>query len=294
MPASDISRLPAADPDVLFVENVLPVSEAVGACRRLRWIHTGSSGYDHVTGGHGAPEGIVLTNSAGVFDAGIAEWVLLVLLADAKDLLGTVRLQRQRRWNHRDSRLLAGSSALVVGAGSVGTTVAAHLAAAQVRVTGVARRARTSAPPFDAIVAVEDMDAQLGTADAVVLCLPLTEETRGAFHSGRFANMRPGAAFVNVGRGEVVVEEDLVAALAAGIVGFAALDVFRQEPLPPESPLWAQPGVIVSPHMSGDAGAWRERVTDLFLENLGAWLQGRPLRNVVSPDRAPGAAATSG
>ncbi len=121
--------------------------------------------------------------------------------------------------------------------------------------------------------------------DWVVLAAPLTDETRGMIDAKALAAMKPTARLVNVGRGPLVVEDDLVAALSSGALAGAALDVFVDEPLPASSPLWAMPNVIVSPHMSGDVVGWRSELVALFHDNLTRYLDGEPLRNVVDKAR---------
>ena len=168
----------------------------------------------------------------------------------------------------------------MVGPGPVGRETALLLRAAGLHVKVVGRSGREDAQlgtihPFTAL------DDLLGEADDVVLTLPLTEATRGLFDSRRLARMREGARLVNVGRGAVVVETDLLAAVDSGHLGGAALDVFEREPLPSDSPLWARDNILVSPHASGDLVGWRSRVVDCFAENLRRWKAGEPLRDVV-------------
>jgi phosphoglycerate dehydrogenase-like enzyme len=131
----------------------------------------------------------------------------------------------------------------------------------------------------------------LPEADYVVLALPLTPETRGMFGAALLARMKPAARLINVGRGAVVDEAALVQALREHRIAGAALDVFANEPLPSDHPLWDLPGVIVSPHMSGDYIGWQKAVSGLFVDNFRRWLAGRPLRNVV--DKARGYVPTS-
>src|SRR5262249_54888044 len=128
---------------------------------------------------------------------------------------------------------------------------------------------------------IDELDALLPEADDLVLALPLTDTTRGLIDARRLALMRPGARLVNVGRGALVVEDALLAALCGGHLGAAALDVFEHEPLPPDPPCWALDNVLVSPHMAGDLVGWRARVVDRFAANLRRWVAGEPLADVV-------------
>jgi phosphoglycerate dehydrogenase-like enzyme len=223
---------------------------------------------------------IVVSNSRGVCERPIAEWILGVLLMFTKDLRRTLELQQERRWQHRETEPLLGRKVLVVGPGPVGRETVLLLRAAGMAVTVVGRSARED-PVLGAIAAFADLDGMLGGADDVVLTIPLTEATRGLFDASRFARMRPGARLVNVGRGAVVVDRDLIDAIDTGHLGGAALDVFEQEPLPEDSPFWSRSSILVSPHASGDLVGWRGRVVDCFAENLRRWTAGEPLRDVV-------------
>ncbi|MGE3289737.1 MAG: D-2-hydroxyacid dehydrogenase, partial [Pseudonocardia sp.] len=163
----------------------------------------------------------------------------------------------------------------------IGRAIGRLLRGLGMRVRGVGRSARDDDPDFGDVASPADLPRLLPETDYVVLAAPLTDETRGLVGAAELRAMRPTARLINVGRGELVDEAALVAVLEAGGIGGAALDVFEREPLPASSPLWALPGVIVSPHMSADAVGWREQLADLFLDNLRRWCAGRPLRNVV-------------
>ncbi|MGW9414484.1 D-2-hydroxyacid dehydrogenase [Arthrobacter cupressi] len=246
----------------------------------LRWIHTSSIGVDTLLTEEIVNSDIVVSNSRGVCERPIAEWVLGVLLMFTKDLRRTIELQRARTWQHRETEPLLGRKVLVVGPGPVGRETVLLLRAAGMDVTVVGRTAREDAQ-LGAIAPFGDLDVLLGEADDVVLTLPLTEETRGLFNAARFDKMCPGARLVNVGRGAVVVEQDLIDSIDAGHLGAAALDVFEHEPLAAENPLWSRNNILVSPHASGDLIGWRGRVVDSFARNLGRWKANEPLHDVV-------------
>ena len=248
---------------------------------RLRWVHTASAGVDNVLIPEVAASEVVVTNSRGVFDGALAEYVLGLVLAFAKDLPGTWERQRRKEWQHRDTQRLAGTTAVVVGVGPVGRTIARLLRAFGVRVHGVGRTARGDDPDFGSVTASADLAALLPDADWLVLVAPLTAATRGLVGAAELAALPPTARLINVGRGGLVDEAALAAALAEGRLAGAALDVFEREPLPPSSPLWHQPGVLVSPHMSGDVTGWRDELAEVFLDNLRRWCAGEPLRNIV-------------
>lgn len=247
----------------------------------LRWIHWGGAGVDAVLFPELVESDLVLTNSRGIFDRPMAEYVLALVLAFAKDLPGTLEAQRRGRWEYRLSERIDGSTALVVGAGAIGREIARLLRAAGMRVVGVGRRARSADPDFGAVHAADALEGLLGQADYVIAAAPHTPQTEGLFNADRFAAMRPTARFINVGRGALVDERALVAALERGAIAGAALDVFRSEPLAADSPLWGAPNLIVSPHMSGDYAGYPAALAELFLDNFRRYRAGEPLRNVV-------------
>jgi phosphoglycerate dehydrogenase-like enzyme len=272
-----------AGADVLLAWDFLTpaLADAWPSADRLRWVHTASAGIDNVLTAEVAASEVTVTNSRGVFDGALAEYVLGLVLAFAKDLPGTWDRQRRREWQHRDTERVAGTTAVVVGVGPVGRATARLLRALGVRVLGVGRTARAGDPDFGDVTASPELVRLLPDADWVVLVAPLTDETRGMIGAAELAAFRPTARLINVGRGGLVDEAALATALHAGDLAGAALDVFAQEPLPPSSPLWHQPGVLISPHMSGDAAGWRDQLAEVFLDNLQRWCAGQPLRNVV-------------
>jgi phosphoglycerate dehydrogenase-like enzyme len=269
--------------DALFVYDFLStaVPGAWPAADRLRWLHMASAGVDPVLFPGLRESDVVLTNSRGVFDDSIAEYVLGVILAFAKDLARTLDLQRETRWQHRESERISGREVVIVGTGPIGRAIARLLRSAGMRVAGAGRTARDSDPDFGTVHSSADLGEYLPCVDYVVAVAPLTEQTKGLFDARAFAAMKPSARFINVGRGELVVTGDLVEAIRAGQLAGAALDVFETEPLPADSPLWTMENVLVSPHMSGDFIGWRAKLVEVFAENFRHWLAGEPLRNVV-------------
>ncbi|MGW5705696.1 D-2-hydroxyacid dehydrogenase [Amycolatopsis japonica] len=269
--------------DAFFVYDFLStaVPGAWHAADRLRWLHIASAGVDPVLFPGLQESDVVLTNSRGVFDGAIAEYVLGVVLGFAKDFARSWDLQKQRQWKHRESERISGRRVLVVGTGPIGRSIARMLRAAGMSVAGVGRRPREGDPDFGDVYASSELSRHLPGADYVVAVAPLTEQTKGMFDAEAFAAMKPGSRFVNVGRGELVVTSDLIAALRDGPLGGAALDVFDTEPLPVDSPLWTMENVLISPHMSGDFVGWRNTLVEVFADNFRRWRAGEPLRNVV-------------
>ncbi|MET7452519.1 D-2-hydroxyacid dehydrogenase [Streptomyces sp. NPDC005574] len=274
------ARLPRAD--VLLVWDF--TSHAVRAAwpgegRRPRWVHTASAGVDHLLCPELTAADTVVTNARGIFDQPVAEYVAGLVLAMAKDLPRTWDLQREGTWRHRESQRVAGTRAVVVGSGPVGRAIARTLRALDLRTALVGRA------PATGIHGPEDLDRLMARADWVIAAAPLTEATRGMFDRHRFGVMQPSARFVNVGRGQLVVEEALVDALTRRWIAGAALDVFATEPLPPDSPLWQVPNLLVSPHMSGDTVGWRDELGAQFVDFYDRWEAGRPLPNTVDKQR---------
>jgi phosphoglycerate dehydrogenase-like enzyme len=273
-------RLPEADVLLVWDFASTAVRDAwPGEGPRPRWVHTASAGVDHLMCPQLAESDTVVTNARGVFDQPIAEYVAALVLAMAKDLPGTLQLQRERQWRHRESRRVAGTRACVVGSGPIGRAIARLLKALGVTTALVGRAPRTG------VYGPDDLDRLLSRADWVICAAPLTEQTRGMFDERRFGVMQPSACFVNVGRGPLVDEEALARALARRWIAGAALDVFAQEPLPADSPLWGVRDLIVSPHMSGDTVGWRDELGAQFVDLFERWAAGRPLINVVDKRR---------
>ena len=283
--ASGLAALRDALPDaeVLLGWNFAAgdVTRAFDCADRLRWIQWGGAGVDAALFPALVESDVILTNLRGVFDQAMAEYTLGMILAFAKDFRRTDTLQRKRTWSRRLTGKVAGTRALVVGAGSIGRAIARTLRAAGIEVEGVGRTARDGDPDFSRVHGNEDLDRLLGSADWVVLITPLTAETRGMFDAARFAAMKSTAYFLNLGRGALVDEPAMIKALEGGVVAGAGLDVFAEEPLPAASPLWGMENVLVSPHMSGDFRGCDTDMADVFIENFRRFRAGEPLVNVV-------------
>ncbi|KUJ43687.1 hydroxyacid dehydrogenase [Streptomyces sp. NRRL F-5122] len=273
-------RLPYADVLLVWDFTSRAVRDAwPGEGPRPRWVHAASAGVDHLLCPELAASDAVVTNARGVFERPVAEYVAALVLAMAKDLPRTWDLQRERRWRHRETTRVAGTRACVVGSGPIGRTIARTLKALEVTTSIVGRVPRTG------IHGPADLDRLMARADWVVAAAPLTEQTQGMFDARRFGVMQPSARFVNVGRGGLVVEGALTEALTKRWIAGAALDVFQNEPLAPDSPLWHVPGLLVSPHMSGDTVGWRDELGAQFVGLYERWEAGKPLVNVVDKKR---------
>lgn len=261
-----------------MIENCWPEEPSV------RWVHATSAGVDALMFPALANSTIPVTNARGVFNRGIAEYVLGAILLFAKDSLGNLHYQSQHRWQHRETRLIQGQQALVVGAGSIGTTVGQLLAAAGLEVVGTTRSAK-DIEGFKAVHPQDQLPELLPHADYVVITAPLNPDTEGLFDRDAFAALKPSAHLINVGRGPIVQTEALLEALDNGQLAGAALDVFEEEPLPEGHPLWDKPNVMISAHMAGDFVGWRRALGEQFAENFLRWQAGEPLQNEVNKSR---------
>ncbi|WP_036436090.1 D-2-hydroxyacid dehydrogenase [Mycobacterium sp. URHB0044] len=258
----------------------------------LRWIHTNSVGLDALLTTEIVDSAVTITNTRGVFEPPMAEWVLAAQLYFAKDLRRSVESQRAALWDHRAVGMIRGRRVLLLGPGGVGREIALLLRAVGMVVEIVGRSAREDAE-LGPIHALSDLQSLLPHADDVVVALPLTPETSGVVDAQFLAGMKPGSRLFNVGRGPLVDEDALLASLRSGHIAAAGLDVFVQEPLAADSPFWGMENVLVSPHMSGDVIGWQDSSVALFLDNLDRWRRGAPMLNVVDKRNLPVTTTTS-
>ncbi len=263
----------------LFPDRVRELVLALRSAPQLRWLHTFSAGVDNPWFQSLRARGVRLTTSSGANAVPIAQTVLLYLLALSRDLARWQDAQRRRAWERHEVRELEGLTLGVIGLGPIGLEVARLGAALRMRAIGMRRTPRGDEPCETWPMA--RLDELLAQVDALVLALPLSDDTVHLLDARRFALLKRGAWFVNVGRGALVDEAALVAALQSGHLGGAGLDVFEIEPLPEESPLWSMPNVIVTPHNSGDSPGNLGRAAAIFLDNLERYGRGDPLRNEV-------------
>jgi phosphoglycerate dehydrogenase-like enzyme len=256
---------------------------------RLRWFQQWGAGADWLMRyPEIAEKAFILTNVSGVHAIPISEHILAFLLAFARRLPEAMRAQAKREWK-RDGDApafeLAGKTMLLVGVGAIGRRTARIAAALGMRVLAVRRDASRSLPDVERVYRAEEIEQALPEADFVVLTMPLTSATRNMFNARLFARMKPGAFLINIGRGGTVDEPALVEALRSGHLGGAGLDVTAVEPLPPDSPLWELPNVIITGHYSGETPHYDERALAIFLDNLERYTTGQPMRNVVDKQK---------
>ena len=273
-----IPRRGALPPEIAEAEFLVPpdgsrrVLEALPRMHALRVIQAMSAGVEWLE--PSAPEGVTLCNARGAMDIPVAEWVVAAVLALAKRVPELGHQQEEERWEPRLLDELAGSRALIVGHGSIGRAVEERLAPFGVEVERVARSAR------EGVHSVDELADLLPRADIVVVLVPATPASEGLFDDAMLARLKPGALFVNAGRGSVVDTDALVDVVRAGHVR-AALDVTDPEPLPEGHPLWSLPGVLITPHVAGATEATERRIYELVADQVGRYVRGDPLLNVL-------------
>jgi phosphoglycerate dehydrogenase-like enzyme len=272
----------------------------------LRWVQLYSAGADRITDTRLYRSPVIFTSASGVHAINIAEQVFSMTLAWMRHVPLIVDQQRQHRWppnaGERVSMYMAeelwGKTIGIVGYGSIGRQVAALARAFGMRVLAMQRgddhRDRGFQFPGvgdpegllpECYYAPEQLHVMLRECDVVVIALPLTTRTRGLFDAAAFQSMRPTTFLVNIARGEICDETDLLYALETKQIGGAALDVFHEEPLPPQHPFWQLPNVFITPHSAGLTPRYNERAAMIFEENLRCYLAGQPLYNVVDKTR---------
>lgn len=263
----------------------------IEAAPNLRWIQTTSAGVGPAAKRHGLDEtDVIVTTASGVHAEPLAEFAFMAMLMHVKELARLQRDQQAKHWERFCSDELTGKTLAIVGPGRIGRKIAAVGKAFGMRVVAMASRGgeeRLEELGVDAVVSSDRLHEMLGLADVVVLSCPHTPDTEHMIDAAAFEAMRPGVIFINIARGPVVVESELVKALASGKVAFAALDVFTTEPLPADSPLWTMENVLVSPHSGSTAYSENSKITDIFCHNLSCYLDDRfdEMRNVLDMSR---------
>jgi phosphoglycerate dehydrogenase-like enzyme len=305
IPPSDVARLARALPgdevidarepaerlaafaqaDVLFATKIS--AEEFAIARHVRWMHSSAVGVGGLLPPPVVGSPVVVTNSRGVHSDAIAEHAIALVLALRRHLHTASARQAARVWAQAElyravMPLLSHTRLLVVGLGSIGARVAALAAGLGMRVAGVRRRVSEPAPQgVSEVFGPDRLVEALADADAVVLAVPRTDETRALFGRAEFLAMKRSALLVNVARGRLIDDTALLEALETGEIAGAGLDAFSQEPLPPDHPLWNAPNTLITPHTASFSGDYWAPVVDLFLENLARFKRGDPLLNVV-------------
>ncbi|OLS40506.1 D-2-hydroxyacid dehydrogenase [Bacillus sp. MRMR6] len=250
---------------------------------QLKWLQTWSAGVDSLPLDSFEARNIAVTSANGVHSYPISETIFALMLGLTRKIHTYVRNQQAKVWHHGNMNLeLHEKTIAIIGVGAIGKEVARLAKAFRMKVIGV----RHSGKPeefVDEMYTTEDLTIVLSSSDYVIITLPLTKETNRLFGADQFNEMKPSAFLINIGRGEIVVEEDLINALQTGKIAGAGLDVFEKEPLDEKSPLWEIDNVIITPHTSGSTEHYNKRVIeDILIPNLKNYVSGtNPSINLV-------------
>jgi len=262
------------------------------AAPSVRWVATMGAGVNHLVPWDA--ERVTVTNASGVYSEVMSQYVLGVILMANLQLATYLSQQAERRWLRHEIRSTEGQTLTILGYGSIGQAIGRRARAFGMRTIGVRARPELAGAPGEVaggevvggeVVGSGRLHEALAAADYAVSCLPLSPRTQGLVDAAALARMKRSAYLIDVGRGGVVEEAALVAALRRGELAGAALDVFAEEPLPAASPLWGLPNVLVTPHSAANLAGWIGAALELFEAQLERWLAGAPLRNRVDPDR---------
>ncbi|MCC7372740.1 MAG: D-2-hydroxyacid dehydrogenase [Chloroflexi bacterium] len=252
----------------------------------LRWFQSHGVGVDGLLNEEIIASDLLLTNGASIHTVPMAEMTMALVLAATKRLPDHAFDQVERRWGRRPKRELRGSTVGIVGLGRIGEEVGRLCAAFGARVVGLRRTPTPEPPPgVERVYGPDGLDRLLAESDYVILALALNATSRGLLGRREIGLMKPTAILVNVARGDVVDEPALIDALREEQLGYACLDTFQKEPLPKDSPLYDLPNVFITPHNSASSPHMEARVIALFLDNLGRFVRGEPLLNVVDKQR---------
>ena len=275
------SALPhLAETDIIALWGFTDPVPLLKAAPRLKWLHSLSAGVEHLLPPEVVASDIIVTNSGGVHDHPVAERVMAMALALAHELPAAIRAQDRHEWLRLPFQPLEDQTMLIAGFGRIGKSVAERARAFGMHIIAVKHRL-TDEPLADEVVLEDGLADALGRADYVVCALPGTPDTEGYFDERAFAAMKPGATFINIGRGSQVVEPALIDALRQGTVAGAGLDVTATEPLPADSPLWDFPRVIITGHSAASSHGFFVRVLRQLDRNLTLFEAGKPLEYVI-------------
>ncbi len=275
--------LELGDVEVLFAP--IPPREGWAGADRLRLVQLLGAGVDQLLPSPDLPERVEVAGVRGVFAAEASEYAMAAMLCLCRRFPALFSDQRERKFRQRAAGTVVGRNLTIVGLGSIGQRIAYLASAHGMTVTGVCRRPR-DIPPVDHVLAVNRLAEALSSAEYLVVTVPLTPATAGLLSAEMLACLPDGAFLINIARGGIVDEAALIDELKSGRLGGAALDVFEQEPLPEDSPLWNTPNLIVTPHVAGYGQSYVERCVDVLVENVRRLETGEPRLHLV--DRALG------
>jgi D-3-phosphoglycerate dehydrogenase len=271
-----------AEADIFCGHAKVPVPwDEVVARGRLRWIQSSAAGLDHCLVPSVVESDIIVTSASSVLANQVADHTIALLTGLLRSLPTFFRAQQKREFTRRPTRDLHGARIGIIGLGGNGRRLAEVLSAFRTTILATDWFPVNKPPHVAELLSADAVDEMLPRVDILILAAPLTEHTRHMINARRLALLPSGAILINVARGAMVVERDLVAALESGHLAGAGLDVTDPEPLPPDSRLWDLPNVIITPHVGGQSATRIDDMTNFFCDNLSRYLAGRPLRNLV-------------
>lgn len=272
--------------DAEIVAGSSGIASSIPLAKNLKWIHAFSAGAEKILTPEVVKSKIIVSNSSGIHAIPIAEHVIGLMLIFTRKFYDTFKKQQRKIWEkNQDLTELKDKTVLVVGLGNIGTEVARLANCFGANIIAVKQNIKNKPKFVSKIYSNNDLDKALPKADFVILCLPLTNETRYLFYMKKFKLMKKSAVIMNIGRGGLINESELIQALDKKIISGAGLDVTEEEPLPQKSRLWEMENVVVTPHHSGWSEKYMDRAIDLFCINLKAYLANKPLPNFVDKAR---------
>lgn len=276
-----------AEADILFDFDQTHQEDLPELALKLKWIQATSAGIGQFVRkmGYDKRTNWIYTTASGVHARPLAEFVLMALLMFAKNYEYMAREKANHHWERYHAEELAGKTLAIVGLGKIGRETARLAKAFDMRVIGSRRNILEPTLFVDALYGPADLDELLQQADYLILATPHTDETESLIGARELALLPAGAILINIARGAVVDEPALIAALQSGHLRGAALDVFAEEPLPSDSPLWDMPNVIICPHSASTAVTENQKIVDIFIHNLRCYLDGKPMQNVLDVER---------
>lgn len=274
--------LPHADIILTYGEDL--TEEHIRAAKNLKWVMVASAGIEKLPFAELEKRKIAVTNAKGVHAIPMAEYCLAMMLQISRQTKALIENEKKHEWNRRvKMEELYGKTVFILGAGAIGSAIAKLSQAFGMRVLGLNQDGR-DVEQFDKVYPIADLPLAIQTADFVISVLPSTEKTKGLIDYGTFIQMKNNSVFINIGRGDAVIEEDLIRALEEDLIRHAVLDVFDEEPLSEKHPFWEMDNVTITPHLSGITENYLPRAIQIFETNLELFSEGdvTNMKNIVS------------
>jgi D-2-hydroxyacid dehydrogenase (NADP+) len=263
--------------DILLIRTDEITAALVDAMPRLRLIQALTTGTDHIEALPNLPANVIIAAARGFHGPQMSELAFIFMLHFVRDIRGLLAAQEAKRWNRVEQQLLAGKTAVMVGVGAIAEELAKRCQCFGMRTVGVSN-GRTSARNFDLMLPRTRLHEAAAIAEFLIVLAPYNKDNHHLIDAEVFRAMKPSGVLINIARGGVVDENALIAALKAKTIAGAGLDVFRQEPLPKDSPLWDAPNVFITSHIGGVSENYGEQVLPLLIDNLSAFMAGTPER----------------